>query len=294
MKTRTRTVSQVAVVIAIAMSLTGCAGCTRVSPGYVGIKSTVVGTGRGLEDAAVGPAWVFYNMFTESVFEYPTFAKTAVWTQNTAEGKPRNEEITFTNKDRMQISADISLAYQLLPDKAAAFYIKFRSDDMDTFTDGLMRNWAREKFDNVAGRYTIDQIMGDNAQFLAEVRKDLQDELTPIGIQLIQFGFIGAPRPPASVTASINMNVQATQIAQQKQNEVMQATADAKKEVAKAEGDATALLTRAESQAKANKMLADSLSPTLVQYRMIDKWNGVMPTVQGSGQGLIMQLPGAK
>lgn len=283
---------RVGVVAALAIVMTGCAGCTRVSAGYVGIKSTVVGTGRGMQDAAVGPAWVFYNMFSESVFEYPTFVQTTVWTQNTTEGKPVNEEITFTNKDRMQINADISLAYQLHAEQAAGFYLKFRSDDMEKFTDGIMRNWAREKFDNVAGRYSIDQIMGDNAQFLAEVRKDFQEELTPIGVQLIQFGFIGAPRPPQSVIDSINLNVKATQIAQQKQNEVMQATADSQKEVAKAQGDATATLARAEAQAKANKMLAESLSPTLVQYRMIDRWDGVMPLVQGGGQGLIMQLPG--
>lgn len=271
--------------------LSGCAGCTRVSAGYVGIKSTVVGTGQGLSEASVGPAWVFYNAFTESVFEYPTFVKTVVWTQNTTEGKPLNEEITFTNKDRMQIAADISLAYQLQPDKAATFYLKFRSDNMDTFTNGIMRNWAREKFDDAAGKYDINQIMGDNAQFLTDVRTSLQVVLDPIGVKLIQFGFIGAPRPPAGVGDSINLAVKATQIAQQKQNEIIQAQADAQKEVAKAQGDAQATLTNAEAQAKANKMLSDSLSPVLVQYRMIDKWNGVMPTVQGGGPGLIMQLP---
>lgn len=278
-------------VAALSVSLTGCGGCSRISPGYVGIKSTVAGTGRGLSDAAVGPAWVFYNPFTESVFEYPTSAQTVVWTKNTAEGKPVNEEITFTNKDRMTISADISLGYQVQPAKAAAFYLKFRSDDLDTFTNGIMRNWAREKFDSVAGRYDINQIMGDNAQFLSEVRTDLQKELDPIGITLIQFGFIGAPRPPEVVTQSINAAIQATQIAQQKQNELVQAQADAAKEVARADGDARATLARAEAQAKANKMLSDSITPTLINYRMLDKWNGVLPQVQAGGGGIMLSLP---
>jgi len=275
----------------LCVGLTGCGGCSRVSPGYVGIKSTVVGSGRGLQDVAVGPAWVFYNPTTESVFEYPTSAQTVVWTKNTAEGKPVNEEITFTNKDRMQISADISLGYQVQPDRASAFYLKFRSDDLDTFTNGIMRNWAREKFDNVAGRYGINEIMGDNAQFLAEVRTDLQKELDPIGITLIQFGFIGAPRPPEVVIQSINAAIQATQIAQQKQNELVQSQADAAKEVARAEGDAKATITRAEAQAKANRLLSDSITATLVNYRMLDKWNGVLPQVQSGSGGIMLQLP---
>ncbi len=284
---------QILAVAFLSLALTGCAGCTRISPGMVGIKSTVVGSNRGLADVAVGPAWVFYNPATESVFEYPTSAQTVVWSKNTEEGKPLNEEITFTNKDRMTISADISLGYQVQPEKAAAFYLKFRSDDLDTFTNGIMRNWAREKFDNAAGKYSVDQIMGDNKDFLAEVRTALQKEMDPIGITLIQFGFIGAPRPPAVVTESINASVRATQIAQQKQNELVQSQADAAKEVAKAEGDARAVMVNAEAQAKANRLLSESITPTLVNYRMLDKWNGVLPQVQsGAGGGIMLQLPG--
>lgn len=282
---------KIAAIVGLTLMMTGCMGCTRVSPGMVGLKSTYAGSGRGLEGLSVGPAWIFYWPPTESVFEYPTSAKTAVWTKSATEGNPVNEEVTFTNKDSMQISVDVSLGYQVLPEKAAAFYLKFRSDDLDTFTNGIMRNWAREKFDGAAGKYSIDQIMGDNTAFLKEVREALQKELDPIGISLIQFGLIGAPRPPQGVTNSINAKIQATQLAQQKQNELVQAQADAAKEVAKADGDAKATLARAEAQAKANRLLSESITATLVNYRMLDKWNGVLPQVQGGGSGFMIQLP---
>lgn len=282
--------AQLALIAGIALTLTGCAGCTRVSPGYVGIKSTAIGSSRGLQDVAVGPAWVFYNMFTESVFEYPTSVQQVVWTANKNEGKAVNEEISFTNADQMQIFADISLAYSIMPERAADFYIKFRSDDLDKFTMGYMRAVAREKFDNAAGKYHMDQIMGDNSQFLAEVRKELQDSLTPIGVKLEQFGFIGAPRPPPTVTDAIAAKIHATQLAMQKQNELVQAQADAAKMVATAEGDAKSTITRAEAQAKANRLLSDSITPTLVEYRKLDKWNGVLPTVAGVS-GIMLSLP---
>lgn len=286
---------QIGVIVSLSVLMTGCMGCTRVTPGYAGILSTVAGTDRGLKDVAVGPAWVFYNPFTQSVFEYPTSAKTAVWTHNLDEGNKVNEEITFTNKDKMQIAADISLAYQVLPDKIPAFYLKFRSDDLQTFTDGIMRNWAREKFDNVAGKYGVNEIMGDNAVFLKEVRDQLQRELDNVGVQLIQFGFIGAPRPPAAVQQSFNESVQATQIATKKQNELIQTQADAAKAVASAKGRAEATLVEAEAQAKSNRLLSESITPTLVNYRMLDKWDGRLPQVQsgggGGGGGIMLQLP---
>lgn len=277
-------------IAAIAVILATGAACARVSAGHVGIKSTYTGSGKGLEELTVGPAWANYNLFTESVFEYPTFVQTVVWTKSTDEGRPTNEEISFTNKDSMLISADISLAYSLVPERVPAFYLKFRSDNLETFTDGFLRNLAREKFNDVAGRYTIEQVMGDNGPMLAEVKASLQKDLDPIGVHLEQFGFIGAPRPPQAVIDSISAKVKAVQLAQQKQNEVLQAQADAAKQVAQAEGQAKATLTLADSQAQANRKLAESITPTLIEYRKLDKWNGQLPQVSGSSGGIIVGL----
>ena len=277
--------------VAVCLSMTGCAGCSRVSPGYVGVKSTLAGSNRGMQDVAVGPAWVYYNAFTESILEYPTFVQTAVWTHNKEEGHPVNEEITFTTKDSLQVAADISIAYSLVADKVPAFYLKFRSDDLDTFTHGFLRNMSREKFDSAAGHYGVEQIMGDNAPFLSEVKLALQSELDPIGVHIEQFGFIGAPRPPQAVIDSINAKVQATQLAMQKQNELMQAQADAAKRVAAAEGEAKSIVALAEAQADANRRLAASVSPTLVEYQKIQKWDGKLPQVSSGASGIMLSLP---
>ena len=164
-----------------------------------------------------------------------------------------------------------------------AFYVKFRSDDLTRFTHGFLRNLARDHFNETAGKYTVEQIMGDNGPFIQEVRSKLQTDLEPIGVKLEQFGLIGAPRPPSGVIAAINAKVGATQLALQKQNEIVQAEADAKKQIAAAEGQAQSVLRIAEAQALANRKLADSLTPTLIQYEALQKWDGSMPQVMGSG-----------
>lgn len=286
------TIKKICMVAALGLLVVSTTACSRVGAGMVGIKSTVTGADKGLKGVSIGPDWVFHNLFTSSVFEYPMYMQTAVWTHNKDEGHPVNEEITFTAKEQFQVAADISLAYTLSADHAAEFYLKFRLDNIDKFTHGFLRNMAREKFDQVAGKYPIESIMGDNAAFLAETRTELQKELNPYGIKLEQFGFVGSPRPPQTIIDSINAKVQATQLALQKQNEVVQATADAAKQVAVAKGNAEATILNADAQAQANRKLSESLTPTLVQYRLIDRWNGVMSAVQsGSGGGLIIQLP---
>ncbi len=275
-------------------------GRTVVNPGHVGIVVNSYGQDRGVESYPKVTGVVWYNPFTTSVLEYPTFVQNAVWTHSLTEGKAVNEEITFTNADQMQIAADISLAYHLNGERVPAFYVKFRSDDINTFTHGFLRNLAREKFDSVAGKYKIESIMGDNAPFLKQVRDDLQKELDPIGVQLDQFGIIGAPRPPPAVQEAINGKVKATQDAQRGENELRSISAQAKKDAAKAEGEANAAIAKARGEATSNEIVTRSLTPALLDWRRLDiqqnsiaKWNGVLPVYSGGSVPLI-QLPTPK
>jgi regulator of protease activity HflC (stomatin/prohibitin superfamily) len=256
-------------------------GCTRITPGHVGITVVNGGSDRGVSDFPAQVGWVFYNPISTSVFEYPTYVQSAVWTKDAGEGRPANEEITFTNKDQMVISADINLSYHLEKEKIPAFYVKFRSDDLNAFTYGYLHNVARDIFNNHAGKYEIQQIMGDNSQFLKDVREGLQAEVANFGVVIDQFGLIGAPRPPAAVIEAINAKVHATQLAQQKQNELVQVQAEMAKEREKADTYARNGIIQAESQARANKMLTESISTNLLELKRLEKWDGHLPQFNG-------------
>jgi regulator of protease activity HflC (stomatin/prohibitin superfamily) len=283
--------------VTAALAVSGA--CTRIGPGFVGIKVSNAGSSRGVSKDALTTGWVFYTPGASTVFEYPTFVQQVVLTKNPNEGGSNNDEITFTNADQMTVAADISFAYHLEADKVPQFYEKFRSDDLTRFTHGYLKSLIRDKFNEVGGRYQIGQIMGDNGPFLKEVRDAVQAEIAAVGVIMEpQFGFVGAPRPPESVINAINSKAQAQQIATQKDMEVKQAEADARKAVAEADGqakakvaranaDATNLLTLAEAQAKANRVLNESLTANLVEYTKIKQWNGVLPTVTSAGTPLI-------
>ena len=97
--------------------------------------------------------------------------------------------------------------------------------------------YKRQAINRTGSQYTVQEIMGEKKSELElDSRKDLQQQVTDIGVVIDQFGFIGSPRPPESVIAAINAKVQAQQIAVQKQNELVQSQADAAKLVAAAEG----------------------------------------------------------
>lgn len=263
-------------------------GCKTINPGNVGIEVSKVGSSRGVQDLTIKTGLVLFDPLTTTIIEYPTYMQTAKWTKNVYEGRDVDESITFTTKDSLVVNADVSLSYQLDADKAPAFYVKFRADRIESFTDGYMRNVARDAFNEIAGEYTVEQVMGDNGPILKQVRQRIQEQLADY-VSINQLGFIGAPRPPEGVTQAINMKVQAQQIALQKQNEVAQAEADARKAVAVSQGEADANIVAAKADAEANRLRNQSLTPALIEWTKIQKWDGHNPTVvTGNGGGIIV------
>jgi regulator of protease activity HflC (stomatin/prohibitin superfamily) len=290
---------------AVLLLLLTMVGCTRIGPGHVGIEVSLAGSQRGVQDFTIKTGWLFYNRFVTSVLEYPTFVQTAKWTRSPHEGDNpdspagTNEEISFNSAEGMNVTADISLSYHLVEEKIPHFYVKFRNDDIIHFTHGFLRNVARDAFNDEGGHYKIEEIIGAKKEdYVKGVRARLQNNVSDIGVVIDQLGFIESPRPPQSVTESINAKVQATQLALQKQNELIQAQAEANKTAAYADGDARAVIIRAKAQAEANRMINESLSDRVLErtrldviWHAIDKWNGQRPNVEGSGSGLLIQIP---
>jgi regulator of protease activity HflC (stomatin/prohibitin superfamily) len=244
------------VICLLSLSVVVLAGCTRIGPGHVGIVINQAGSNKGVLNTPVQTGWVFYNLFSESVIEYPTYVQTAVWTKSVTEGAPVDESVTFTNKDSMAINADINMSYSLLPDKVPAFYVKFHLDKLEAFTNGFLRNVARDCLNENAGKYAIEQLMGDNAAFLKDSRACIDSQLEPYGVHTEQFGIIGAPRPPQVVLEQINQKNQAQQIALQKQMELQQVQAETS--MAAAEGQAKAQIAAANGDAEANRITSRS------------------------------------
>jgi regulator of protease activity HflC (stomatin/prohibitin superfamily) len=114
--------------------------------------------------------------------------------------------------------------------------------------------------------------------------------LEPEGFVVDMLSFVGKLRVDEKVENSINATIQATQKAIEAENKVKESEAVAKQHIAEAEGEAKAILTRAESQAKANDLLAKSLTPEVVNFQAMQKWDGVLPTVTGSGGIPFIQL----
>lgn len=272
---------------------------TRIEAGHVGVEINLAGQQRGASQIPIRTGWVVYSPLTTQIIEFPTYVQTVKWTKDVNEGHPINEEMGFNSKEGMEIFVDVSLSYAIEPSKVPDFYVKYRVDDLDRFTHGILRDIVRNSLNEVASTYVVEDIYGEKkAAFLNEVEGKIQAKLTPVGVGVQQFGFIGAPRVPTVIATAITAKAQAIQQAERARNELATTQAEAAKKIAEADGDAKSQVTRAQGEADANRIRQSSLTPQLLELRrlensraLIDKWDGRLPSVQSGQGGMILQLP---
>lgn len=246
-------------------------GCTKVPAGFVGVRVYTMGGNKGVDNEVVGVGryWAQPNV---DVYLFPTFQQNYVWTASAHEGHAHNEEIDFQDADGMKISADVGISYQVITDKVAHLFTTYRLG-IEEITHVNLRNIVRNEFSNVSGKMKVGDIIGPKKEALfEEVTKRVNVQTEAVGIHVINLYAVGALRPPDQVITALNDKIKATQKAMQIENEVAQSKAEAEKAIAVARGEA-----------EANRLKTSSLSPALLQYLALSKWNGELPQVTGSG-----------
>ena len=290
----------VGVVVGLLVFFTAVVRVTRIEAGHVGVEINLAGSQRGASEIPIRTGWVLYSPLRTQIIEFPTYVQTVKWTRDVSEGHPINEEMGFNSKEGMQIFVDVSLSYAIDPRKVPDFYVKYRASDLEIFTHGILRDIVRNSLNEVASTFTVEDIYGERkTEFLGKVQSLIEQKISPVGVSVQQFGFIGAPRVPEVIAMAITAKAQAIQQAERARNELATTQAEAAKKIAEAEGDAKSMVLRAQGEADANRIRQNSLTPQLLELRriennqaMIEKWDGRLPTVQtGQGNGLILQLP---
>jgi len=268
--------------VAVLMVLLLCVyGLDNIEPGHVGIRVSLYGSHSGVQDITVRTGAVIYNRFTENIYEFPTFMQNAVWTKTADEGSPTDESITFNSSEGAVVNTDMALSYQIDPTKVPEIFVNLRQD-AEYITHTYMRGKARDAINRLASSMKVTEIFGSGKQkLLLDAKKELERELSPLGFKIDMIAFIGEMRVDPKVLESINLTISASQKAIEAQNKVVQSKAEADQKIEEARGEAESLTLVAEAKAAANKILTESLTPQLLQYEALQRWDGILPKVTG-------------
>jgi regulator of protease activity HflC (stomatin/prohibitin superfamily) len=256
--------------------------CSRVDPGYVGVKIKTLGQNKGVEPVVlgVGRYWMgpLYDLYT-----YPTFVNIYPFTLASTEGSEADEAFRFQSIEGITCNVDLAISAHADPEKANVLFQTYRKDMVPIIKENLRQD-VSNFFVDYASKLRVDELYSTRKMDMLKYAKEqLTAKAFVTGIVIDDISFKSDIRFPQEVEAAIIAKIGAIQLATQKQNEIVQAEADAKKRVAQAQGEAQSILLVAQAQAKANQLLSASITPTLVNYELSKKWNGVSPQYSGTG-----------
>jgi regulator of protease activity HflC (stomatin/prohibitin superfamily) len=250
-----------------------------VAPGHVGVVVNLFGDDKGISvhERGVGMHWIAP---WKKIYIFPTFEQNYTW-----EGQL--EAFSFQTSEGMACSADIGITYHLRPGEIHTIFNKYRRG-MTEITEIFVRNYIRDAINKAASKMKIEDLYGSGKEkFFDDVQNQVQDDLRPIGIEVHRIYLIGRFHFPQNVITALNAKIEAVQRAQQRENELRESEAQAKKNIAQAEGESQSRILKATAEARSNEMIAESLSQDLLIYEAIQKWNGALPQVMSDSTPMI-------
>lgn len=260
------------------------AACSKVPAGNVGIKAYLLGGSKGVDTEELGPGRYYIGM-NEELYLFPTFTQNYTWAKDCQDGDCANEELGFQTVEGLAVTADVGISYRIDPSKAALIFQKYRKG-VDEITDIYLRNMVRDSLVKNASTMPVESVYGKGkTDLIAKVQDDISKQVAAIGIIVEKVYWVGELRLPPTVVQSINAKIQMTQQAQQAQNQVAKAEADARVKIANATGAAESLRIISEAQANAIRVKASAITanPEVIQMTAVEKWDGQLPTTNAGG-----------
>lgn len=255
---------------------------------------------KGYRDVALTPGLHWIIPFVESVQKYSIARQTYTMSSTTSEGTVQGDDsIQARTKDGQQVFIDASVIYAVDPTQLIQLHIAWQN----RYEENVVRPVARAAIRDAVSQFGVEEIVSTKrGELESAISEAIKSGLAENNIIMSDF-LLRNIRFSDEYAAAVEQKQVAEQQAQQakfvvesKKQEAEQARQTAQGQadaaVIAAKGAAEARLINAEAEAKANQLLAQSLTPALVQYQYVLKLApGVQTIFIPSGNQFILPLP---
>lgn len=186
------------------------------------------------------------------------------------------QKIETTSQEGLKFEVEVSLQYQVNPDKVFSVYEKVGFDN-DEILISRYRSLVRE----ITALYPLQEIISQKRREVSsQLQERLQENLSPLGYT-VEEALIREIFLPDDIQQAFNqkikiqqeneqMNFELEKTRQQAQKQKIEAQGEAEAQKIKAESEAQAKLVKAKADAESQKLLSRDLSPSILQLRAIE------------------------
>ena len=179
------------------------------------------------------------------------------------------------SKDLQSVKTVLAINYRVDTAKSYSIYKNIGAD----YENVLVVPAVNEVLKAITSQYTAEESVTNRVLISDGLIEGLNKKLNDLGLYITDVNIIDFDFSEAFITA-----IEEKQVAQQ---QLLKAETEKQTAITNAQASAEAAKIKAEGDAKANKLLNDSLTDKVLENKKIDKWNGELPKVSGSGSTII-------
>ncbi len=183
------------------------------------------------------------------------------------------------SKDLQSVDTVLAINYRVDTAKSYSIYKNIGAD----YESVLVTPAVNEVLKAITSQYTAEQSVTNRTLISDGLVKGLNEKLNDLGLYVTDVNIIDFDFSDAFITA-----IEEKQIAQQ---QLLKAETEKQTAITNAQAAAEAAKIKAAGDAEANKKLNESLTDKVIENKKIEKWNGQLPKVSGSG-GTIIDIGG--
>jgi regulator of protease activity HflC (stomatin/prohibitin superfamily) len=289
----------VIIVIAILLTVLG-SGLVYVESNERGVVKTI--RAGGVRPQALEPGLHWILPVVEQVVTYSISNQTYTMSFLAEEGQQTGDDsIRARTKDGQEVIIDASVIYRIDPTKVVQLHIVWQNN----YENGVVRPEVRGVIRDVVSQYGVEEVVSTKRVEMIEIiSEQLSESFAENNLEMLDF-ILRDIHFSEEYAAAVEQKQIAEQQAQQaffvveskkqeaeQARQVAQGQADAA--VIAAQGAAEARIIQAQAEAEANRLLAESLTPELVQYQYVLKLSpGVQTIFIPTDNQFILPLPGA-
>lgn len=288
-------VGAILLAVVLVLCLVGGVVCMeRVPAGYVGVVYNMNG---GVDGEILTQGWHLVSP-TKKVTTYSIGIEQSYLTSDNKGDSKEDESFSIPTSDGKTVRVNLEFSYRFDEARVAETFVTFKGKPGETIKDTFIKPkviaWTQE----VSANYPVTDIFGDKrTQINAELDTYLKEKFEQYGIIIdtVNFTDISVDAETAAaiqkkVTAQqelelANIEAETAKIQAEKDKQVAEIAAE--QAIVEANAAAEVVRIEAEAEANANREIAASLTPELIEKLKYEQWNGALPKVTTSNGAIV-------
>ena len=183
--------------------------------------------------------------------------------------------LTAFTKDTQQVSIAYTVNYRINRENASKLYKEIGLDYFKTVLTPIIQESVKIE----CAKYTANELLDNRDKLAKDIENDIKEKFRTNYIDLT-----------ATAIEDLSFSNEYEKAVEQKQvalQDKLRAEQEAEKKKVEADAKAYVVEKEAEAEAKANEMKQRTITDNLIRYEAVQKWDGKLPTVEGSSTPII-------